>query len=77
MEGCPWVAVKAVCGLYGLAYSSAKNRISAGTFPVPVYKAGKDWVIDKAVHEAYFMQKRQSGLQAMQSTNGTANHSRA
>lgn len=71
MEECPWVAVSAVCGMYGLAYSSAKNRIGAKTFPVPVYKVGKEWVIDREVHAAYFMRKRAEGLQALQSTNGT------
>lgn len=69
MEECPWVSVESVCHMYGLTYPSAKNSIHAGKFPVPVYKAGKKWVIDRAVHSAYFDGKRQSGLLALQSTS--------
>lgn len=61
----PWVAVRAVARMYGVTYETAKNKIHAGTFDVPTYKAGKTWVIDKAVHEAYFRGIRERGLRAL------------
>lgn len=63
----PWVAVKEVCHMYGLTYDSAKNRIAAGTFPVSVYKVGKNWVIDKVVHAEFFARHREAGLQVLNS----------
>lgn len=57
--------------MYGVTFSTAKNKIGLGTFPVPVYKQGKKWVIDKEVHETYFANKRAAGLQALQSTSGS------
>lgn len=66
----PWVAVRDVCKMYGVGEATAKNKIHAGTFPVPTYKVGKVWVIDKAVHEAYFTRMREVGLAALQSTLG-------
>lgn len=62
----PWVAVKDVCRMYGLAYPSAKNSINAGTFPVPTYKVGKTIVIDRAVHETYFRHMREVCLSKLQ-----------
>lgn len=61
----PWVAVSKVCHLYGVGYDTAKNKIAAGTFEVPVYKVGKIWVIDKQVHDAYFRKMRELGLKAL------------
>lgn len=74
---CPWVAVEDVCGMYGITYQTAKNKIHLKTFPVPVYKVGKKWVIDRQVHEAYFSSRRESGLLALQSTSGTQAHTKA
>lgn len=65
MSDMPWVAVKDVCKMYGLQYASAKNSIHLGTFPVPTYKVGKLWVIDRDVHEAYFRHMRQLGLASL------------
>ncbi len=64
----PWVAVKDVCHMYGVTYPSAKNKISAGTFDVPTYRVGKMHVIDREVHEAYFMKMREAGLATLKST---------
>lgn len=69
MTETPWVAVKDVCGMYGLNFNSAKNKIAAGKFEVPVYKVGKVWVIDRVVHETYFARLREAGLRAL-STRG-------
>ncbi len=67
----PWVAVKDVCLMYGLtSYETAKNKIAAGTFPVPTYKVGKTHVIDKMVHEEYFRLQRERGLALLRSTSG-------
>lgn len=64
----PWLALRDVCGAYGVTYETAKNKIHAGTFDVPVYKIGKQWVVDKAVHAEFFAKHREAGLQAMKST---------
>lgn len=40
-------------------------------FPVPVYRVGKQWVIDRTVHETYFTHMREVGLAALKSTLGT------
>lgn len=69
MNEVPWVAVEEVCHMYGVTFPTAKNKIHAGTFDVPVYKVGKKWVIDRAVHEAYFMAMREAGLAALKSTS--------
>lgn len=71
MEQVPWVAVEDVCHMYGVMWSTAKNKISAGEFPVPVYRVGKRWVIDRTVHETYFTHMREVGLAALKSTLGT------
>ncbi len=66
----PWVSVESVCAAYGFGFLTAKNKIRAGTFPVPTYKVGNRHVIDKAVHEKFFELRRQSGLSALaKSTN--------
>lgn len=66
----PWVSLREVSRMYGLTYESAKNNIHAGTFPVPTYKVGKTWVIDKVVHQTYFTHMREVGLAALKSTIG-------
>lgn len=70
MTDTPWVAVRDVCHLYGVTYETAKNKIHLENFPVPVYKVGKTWVIDREVHAAYFRQHREAGLRAMKTTKG-------
>lgn len=69
MEEKPWVAVEAVCELYGYTYATSKNKIALGTFPVKTYKVGKKHVIDKEVHEGFFRRQRDAGLQALESTD--------
>lgn len=61
----PWVAVRDVAYMYGVGYQTAKNKIADGTFPVTTYKVGKTWVIDKHVHEGYFMKMRAAGLKSL------------
>ena len=61
----PWVALRDVAAMYGVSYLTAKNKIHAGTFDVPAYRVGKTWVIDKHVHEAFFLKKRAEGLRAL------------
>lgn len=59
---CPWVALRDVVHLFGVGYETAKNRIYAETFPVPVRREGKLLVVDKAVLEAYFSARREQDL---------------
>lgn len=66
----PWVAVREVCAMYGVTYETFKNKIHADTAPVPTYKVGKQWVIDRVVHETYFNRMREVGLAALKSTIG-------
>lgn len=62
----PWIAVEDVCSShYGVSYATAKNKIALRTFPVPTYKVGNKHVIDREVHEKFFMEKRQEGLAAL------------
>jgi predicted site-specific integrase-resolvase len=65
-----WVAVKDVCGQYGVKYATARAQINAGSFPVTTFMMGKIHAIDKEVHRQYFLQKRAEGLQALNSTLG-------
>jgi len=67
---CPWVELRKVCHLFGLTYEAAKNRIYAETFPVPVRKEGRRLVIDKAVIERYFTDRRDADLARLDSTKG-------
>lgn len=62
IEDQPWVAVDAVCHMYGVTYGTAKNKIASGTFAVPTYKMGNKWVIDREVHERFFQEKRAAAL---------------
>lgn len=66
----PWLAVEAVCSVYGVSFATAKNKIASGKFPVPTYKVGKTLVVDKAVHEEYFRRQREAGLRTLNSTKG-------
>jgi hypothetical protein len=65
MEQVPWVAVEDVCHVFSLKYTTAKNKISDGTFPVPVYRVGKRWVIDRLTFERYFAIKREASLEEL------------
>lgn len=60
-----WVALKDVHSDYGMTLESARNAIAAGRFPVPTYKLGRMIVIDRAVHETFFANKREEGLLAL------------
>lgn len=70
MTETPWLAVRDICHLYGVTYETAKNKIHMENFPVPVYKVGKMWVVDREVHEQYFLRHREAGLQVLKSTTG-------
>ncbi len=70
MTNMPWVAIRDVCHMYGVTYETAKNKIHLGTFPVPTYKVGKKLVIDRVVHEQYFMHYRDAGLLHLKTTGG-------
>ncbi len=59
---CPWVALRDVVHLFGVTYATAKNRIYAENFPVPVRREGKLLVIDKVVLERYFEERRAQDL---------------
>ena len=58
----PWVALRDVVRLFGVTYATAKNRIYAENFPVPVRREGKLLVIDKVVLERYFEERRAEDL---------------
>lgn len=59
---CPWVALRDVVHLFGVTYETAKNRLYAETFPVPVRREGRRLVIDKVVLERYFEDRRAEDL---------------
>ena len=59
---CPWIALKDVVHLFGVTYETAKNRIYAENFPVPVRREGKLLVVDKAVVDRYFEERRAADL---------------
>lgn len=59
---CPWVALKDVVHLFGVTYETAKNRIYAENFPVPVRREGRLLVVDKAVIDRYFAERRAADL---------------
>lgn len=59
---CPWIALKDVVQLFGVTYETAKNRIYAENFPVPVRREGKLLVVDKAVLDRYFEERRAADL---------------
>jgi predicted site-specific integrase-resolvase len=59
---CPWVALRDVVHLFGVTYETAKNRIYAENFPVPVRREGRLLVVDKVVLERYFDERRAADL---------------
>lgn len=59
---CPWVALRDVVHLFGVTFETAKNRIYAENFPVPVRREGRILVVDKAVLERYFEERRAADL---------------
>lgn len=59
---CPWVALRDVVHLFGVTFETAKNRIYAENFPVPVRREGRTLVVDKAVLERYFEERRAADL---------------
>lgn len=59
---CPWIPLKDAVHLFGVTYETAKNRIYAENFPVPVRREGRLLVIDKAVLERYFEDRRAADL---------------
>lgn len=65
----PWLRLRDVCHFYGCTMGTAKNKIMMGTFPVPTYKVGKEHVVDRVVHERFFLAKREAGLRALETTN--------
>ncbi len=65
MKSSHWYALKDVAEDYGLTVDSARQSVRDGRFPVPTYKVGKLIVIDRAVHETYFRQKREEGLRVL------------
>lgn len=66
---CPWVALKDVVNLFGVTYETAKNRIYAENFPVPVRREGRLLVVDKAVLERYFEERRAEDLARFSAMN--------
>jgi predicted site-specific integrase-resolvase len=64
---CPWVALRDVVHMFGITYETAKNRIYAENFPVPVRKEGRLLVVDKAVLERYFEERRAEDLARLSS----------
>lgn len=68
----PWVLLREVVHLFGVTYQTAKNRIYAETFPVPVRREGKLLVVDKEVLRLYFEERRAADLQRLRaSTDST------
>lgn len=59
---CPWISLREVVHLFGVTYETAKNRIYAENFPVPVRREGRLLVVDKAVLERYFAERRAADL---------------
>jgi len=70
----PWLPLKEVCHQYGMTIGAAYNAIKAGRFPVPTFKVGKFYAIDKEVHAEFFRQKREAGLAALRSNEMANQH---
>lgn len=66
---CPWISLRDVVHLFGITYETAKNRLYAENFPVPVRKEGRLLVVDKAVIEAYFDKRRAEDLARLSSAS--------
>lgn len=73
MMECPWVALKDVVHLFGVTYETAKNRIYAENFPVPVRREGRLLVVDKAVIERYFEERRAADLARLSEATDSTN----
>lgn len=68
----PWVLLRDVVHLFGVTYETAKNRIYAETFPVPVRREGKLLVVDKEVLRLYFDGRRTADIERFRaSTDST------
>lgn len=70
---CPWVALRDVVHLFGVTYETAKNRIYAENFPVPVRREGRLLVVDKLVLERYFDERRAADLARFSQLNDSTN----
>lgn len=70
---CPWIALRDVVHLFGVTYETAKNRIYAETFPVPVRREGKLLVVDKEVLSLYFEEKRAADLARFSAISNSTN----
>lgn len=70
---CPWVALRDVVHLFGVTYETAKNRIYAENFPVPVRREGRLLVVDKVVLERYFDERRAADLARFSQLNDSTN----
>ena len=65
----PWMPVKEVYDHFGYKnHKSALAAITAGTFPVETFRAGRVRAIHRDVYNAYFAQFREEGLARL---NGT------
>lgn len=73
MMECPWLALRDVVHLFGVTYETAKNRIYAENFPVPVRREGRLLVVDKAVLERYFEDRRAADLARLSLTSNSTN----
>lgn len=62
---CPWIALRDVVHMFGVTYETAKNRIYAENFPVPVRREGRLLVVDKVVLERYFAERREADLRRL------------
>lgn len=70
---CPWIALRDVVHLFGVTYETAKNRIYAENFPVPVRREGRLLVVDKVVLERYFDERRAADLARFSQLNDSTN----
>ena len=65
---CPWISLREVVHMFGITYETAKNRLYAENFPVPVRKEGRLLVVDKVVLERYFEERRAEDLARLSSS---------
>lgn len=70
---CPWIALRDVVHLFGVTYETAKNRIYAENFPVPVRREGRLLVVDKVVLERYFDERRAADMARFSQLNDSTN----
>lgn len=69
----PWEPLKDVVHLFGVTYETAKNRIYAENFPVPVRREGRLLVVDKAVIERYFEERRAADMERLSQMTDSTN----